>query len=202
MPAELPWVEAPEFEIRDALAAPISSAPISSAPVGTSPVDPAPIAPEQPSVPRAEVREIEQRVQALERLLRALLVRLAKSEPDLLTCLDEAFSQSLLSARTDDDKAIDSYAAAVVQAILRSTGEGAEPTPEVADASRPGTEARPGDRHNDELTLRPPAFHYRKVGGIWRLTLGRLPQRVAKKEDDKPARTAAPPGAVTPRRAP
>lgn len=197
MPGELPWVEAPELEIRDALAAPISAAP-----AGTSPIDPAPIAPEQPSVPRAEVREIEQRVRALERLLRALLVRLAKSEPDLLACLDEAFSQSLLSARTDDDKAIDSYAAAVVQAILRSTGEGAEPPPEVADASRPGTEARPGDRHNDELTLRPPAFHYCKVGGIWRLTLGRLPQRVAKKEDDKPARTAAPPGAVTPRRAP
>lgn len=177
MPAELPWAEAPEFvEIRDALAAPISSAP-----VGAAPSAPAPIASEGSTVPRAEGPELEQRVRALERVLQALLVQLAKSEPDLLACLDEAFSQSSLTARTDDDKAIDSYAAALIRATLRSTGEGAESPPAVVDEPPSVAEAPPRDRRNDQPTVRPPAFRYRKVGGIWRLTMDRPPQPSAMK---------------------
>lgn len=194
MPAELPWTEASVFdEVGDALAAPIRPAPVDPAPGR-----PAPIASEQSMVPRADALELERHVQALERLLQALLAQLAKSVPDLLARLEDAFRASSQSAHADDDRAIDSRAAALIQAARRNAGEGAEPPPEVADASPPEAEARRGDRHNDQLSFRRPAFHYRKEGGIWRLIMDRPPQPVAKKEDDKPARTAAPPGVLTP----
>jgi hypothetical protein len=167
MPAELPWTEALGFDdLGDALAAPIAPAPIA----------PAPGAPGHSVVESAGAPGLERRVLALERLLQALLARLAKAEPDLLAGLDGAFSASLLSARADDNEAIDSCAAALIHSALGTGGEAAEAPPEVADASpRAAVEARPGDGHDDQLSLRPPPFRFLKVGGIWRLTRNRRP---------------------------
>lgn len=203
VPAELPWSDASVVdEVRDALAAPVGPALVGPAPVDAARAEPAPIASEPSMAPRADALELERHVQALERLLQALLVQLANSVPDLLARLEDAFCASSQSAHADDDKAIDSRAAALIQAARRNAGEGAEPPPDAADTSPPEAEARRGDRHNDQLSFRRPAFHYRKVGGIWRLTMDAPPQSPAKKEDakkedGKSATAAVPRGAFT-----
>jgi hypothetical protein len=163
MPAELPWTEAQEFDdVRDALAAPI--------------------APEQSPVAGAETPELERRVLALERLLQALVAHLAEAEPDFLARLDDVFSASLLRARADDDKGIDSCAAALFHSALRSGGKAAGAPPEVAKASRPAVDAPPGDSDDDELSFRPPPVRFRKVEGVWRLTRERPAQPAAMQE--------------------
>lgn len=198
IPAELPWTDASAFEeVRDALAAPIGPPP-----AGPAPCESVPTPPELPPVPRAETPELERRVLALERLLQTLLAQFAKSDPDLLIRLEETFSTSSQTARAVEDKDIDSCAAALVQAARRDAGEGACSPAEVAEVSPPKADARRGDRHKDEPIPRPPTFRYRKIGGVWRLTMERPPRTDVRSDEDMPARPAAPPDALTPPPAP
>ena len=154
MPARFPWTEASECDdFRAALAAPI-------------PPEPSPVA-------RAENPELERRVLALERLLQTLLAHLAKAEPELLARLEDAFSTSLLSARADDDRGIDTCAAALLRSALRPGGMAAGAPPEAPKACAPAVETPPGVRDDDQLSFRPPPVRFRKVGGIWRVTKDR-----------------------------
>lgn len=163
MPAQLPWTAASvSDEVHEALVAPIADAPRAT---GQSAAEP------------ARPHDLERRVEGLERLLQALLVQLGKAERDLLVRLRKAFAASSPTARSDDDKATDAAALALVDAALSAAGEGEEPSLEAARTSRAGPAARPAaDGLNDQSSFRPPSFHYRKVGGIWRLTMDR-PQR-------------------------
>ena len=198
IPAQLPWTDASvSEEVRDALAAPIGPPPAD--PVSC---EPAPTPSEPSPLPRGETRELARRVQALERLLQKLLAQLAKSEPDLLARLEESFSASVQTARPVDDEDIDACAAALIQAVRHSAGEEADSPAEVGDVSPPKADARRGDRHKDEPVPRQPTFRYRKVGGIWRLTMERPPRAAVRRDEDVPAGTAAPPGTFTPPPAP
>src|SRR5690606_35348246 len=78
---------------------------------------------------------------------------------------------------------------------------GVEAPPGGASAVLPEGEAQGGDKRREDAASRQPRFRYRKVGGIWRLTMERQPRTVALRDEEAPAKAATPP-AVTPAPAP
>lgn len=186
IPAELPWTDDSVLEeVRDALAAPIGSAPV---------------VPEQFPVPGAGAPELERRVRTLERVLQALLAQLEKSEPELLDRLKGAFTAASQKVRTVEEEEVDAAAAALIEAARRDAAAEPEAQPEVAGGAPPEAEAPRGDKVREQPASRQPRFRYRKVGGIWRLTMERPPRAPTRSDEDAPAKAKTPSGAVTPAR--